>query len=76
MAQNVNSLSPEKAKVKFNFVSGIKEELKKVTWTEKKELQHSTKIVLGATLFFGLSTYIVDLMIKGMLDSLGRLING
>lgn len=72
MAQKITPLNSGKQKAsKLSFIAGVKEELKKVTWTEKKELQHCTKIVLGATLFFGLSVYVVDLMIRGVLDSLG-----
>ncbi|MDN3504620.1 MAG: preprotein translocase subunit SecE [Rhabdochlamydiaceae bacterium] len=74
MAQRITPMNHVKANSRKsgpNFVSGIKEEMKKVTWTEKKELQHCTKMVLGTTFFFGLGIYIVDLMIKGVLDSLG-----
>ena len=72
MTQKITPLNPPKPKFNgFSFIEGVKEELRKVTWTEKKELQHATKVVLGTTLFFGLSVYVVDLMIKGVLDSLG-----
>lgn len=73
MSQKITPLYSNKASGKqgLSFVAGIKDEMKKVSWTEKSELQHCTKIVLATTLFFGLGIYIVDLMIKGMLDSLG-----
>lgn len=61
------------SKVKGSFLASLKEELKKVTWTEKKELQHATKVVLATTFFFGLGVYLMDLMIKGVLDSLSQI---
>ncbi|MCF7852642.1 MAG: preprotein translocase subunit SecE [Simkaniaceae bacterium] len=72
MAQKITPLySAKPKKTSFAFIGGIKEEIKKITWTEKKELQYCTKIVLGTTFFFGLSVYVVDLMIRGVLHSLG-----
>jgi preprotein translocase subunit SecE len=65
--------TPKSVKTGPSFLASLKEELRKVSWTEKKELQHCTKIVLGTTFFFGLSVYIVDLMIRGVLDSLGQI---
>ena len=52
----------------FVYVQELKEELKKVTWTTKGELQFSTKMVVGATFLFGLGIYLADFFIKGSLD--------
>lgn len=57
----------------FSHVQELKEELKNVSWTAKGELQMSTKIVIGATFFFGLGIYLFDLVIKGVLDFIGIL---
>lgn len=58
----------EKKREFFAWVSGLKEELKKVSWTTKSELAFCTKIVLWSTLLFGLGIYLVDLSIKGALE--------
>jgi len=52
----------------FGFIQELKEELKKVSWTSKEALLFSTKVVIGATLLFGLGIYLFDLVIKGALD--------
>ncbi len=57
-----------KKKRLFNYIQELKEELKKVSWTTKDELNLSTKLVIGATFFFGIGIYLFDLVIKGCLD--------
>ncbi len=57
-----------KKKSGLKFFQELKEELKKVSWTTKDELQFSTKVVIGSIFLFGLGIYLVDLMIKGVLD--------
>ncbi len=59
----------EKKKLKdpFTFISELKEELKKVSWTTKAELISATKIVIISVFCFGIGIYIVDLVIKGIL---------
>ena len=58
-----------------SYLTELKEELKKVTWTTKAELVLCTKIVLYSTFFFGLGIYLVDLIIKGLLSLVGLLIH-
>jgi preprotein translocase subunit SecE len=57
-----------KKKRVFHYIQELKEELKKVSWTTKDELKLSTKVVIGATFFFGMGIYLFDLLIKGVLD--------
>ena len=52
------------------FVSDIKGELKRITWTPRDELWIYTKIVVATTVVMGLGIYIVDLCIQGVLSSL------
>jgi preprotein translocase subunit SecE len=54
----------------FTFISELKDEMKKVSWTSKKELVFSTKMVLLSMFVFGFSIYLVDLCIKGVLEML------
>lgn len=54
----------------FTYVQELKDELKKVSWTTLEELRFSTKMVVLATIFFGLGIYLVDFFIKGSLDSI------
>ncbi len=52
-----------------------KDELKRVSWTSKEELKLFTKVVVGTTFAFGLGIYFVDLVIKGTLHLIGRLVH-
>lgn len=61
------------------FIGEIKDELKKISWTSPAELKVYTQIVVGATFFFGMGIYILDLFIQGVLNGLAmaiRLIGG
>ncbi|MEZ5315646.1 MAG: preprotein translocase subunit SecE [Chlamydiales bacterium] len=49
------------------FCGEVKQELKKVDWTDKEELKKYTKIVLLSTFIFGMFVYFVDLLIQGFL---------
>lgn len=57
------------------FVTDIKSEIQKITWTSREELLVYTKIVVGATLVFGMSIYVLDLMIQGTLSGLHVLLS-
>jgi preprotein translocase SecE subunit len=52
----------------FMYIQEIKDELKKVSWTDKEELRFSTKMVVLTMLFFGIGIYLVDFFIKNSLD--------
>lgn len=58
-----------------SYISELKAELKKVTWTTKEELIFFTKIVVGSTFALGIGIYAVDLLIKGVLNGFGALIH-
>lgn len=71
--------SAMKRKSKVGFLQELKNELKKVSWTSREELTTCTKIVVGATLFFGVGIYVVDLLLRNLLQgihALSRLIMG
>lgn len=63
-----NKSSEKKRKDPLVFIGELKEELKKVTWTTKRELISCTKIVLISTFCFGIGIYVVDLAIKGTIE--------
>lgn len=52
------------------FVAEVKSEIGRVTWTSKEELLSYTKIVVLATLFFGMAIYFTDLFIQTVLNFL------
>lgn len=52
------------------WIEGIKQEIKTIHWTSPEELRNYTKIVVGATFFFGMGVYIVDLLIHSVLNFL------
>ncbi|MFZ0565152.1 MAG: preprotein translocase subunit SecE [Chlamydiales bacterium] len=56
------------------FVGEVKQELKKVEWTDKEELKSYTKIVLLSIFFFGMFVYFIDLIIQGVLGSFNLII--
>ncbi len=61
-------------KRKLSYFREVQSELKKVTWTSKEELIFNTKAVIIATVFFGLAIYVIDLAIRGVLDSVGHIV--
>lgn len=71
IASTESSLSSHKVK---DFVSDIKSEIYKVHWTSREELLAYTKIVIIATLTFGMAIYFVDMIIQTVLNGLSFLI--
>lgn len=57
----------------FSFFGEVKEELKKVSWTTKEELKLNTKVVVLATVFFGLVIYLMDFSIYSVLSLISKL---
>lgn len=53
-----------------DFVTDVKSEIQKITWTSREELVVYTKIVVGATFAFGMVIYLLDLLIQGTLGTL------
>lgn len=61
------------------WIEEIKHEIKTINWTTPSELRVYTQIVVGATFFFGMSVYLVDLVLHGalnMLTAISRLLVG
>lgn len=57
----------------------VRGEFKKIHWTSKADLIASTKLVLVATLVFGLMVYVADFIVRGGLEGLKavfRMISG
>ncbi|QVL55110.1 MAG: preprotein translocase subunit SecE [Simkaniaceae bacterium] len=74
VSQKIAELSVAKKKAKkANFLHNMKEEMKRVTWTTKDELRTCGKIVIGAIFFLGLGIYLVDLLIRLVLNGIGNL---
>lgn len=62
----------KKPKDPLSFISELKEELKKVSWTTKSELIAATKVVIVSMFGFGIGIYLVDLLIKGVLEGVKK----
>lgn len=61
------------------LVGEIKDEFNKISWTNPEELKTYTQIVVGATFFFGIGIYAIDLFIHSILNGLAlgiRFISG
>ncbi len=56
-----------------SFFKELKEEMKRVSWTTKQELYTCTKIVVTAIFSLGLGIYVIDLLIRLILNALGSL---
>ena len=74
-AQSSSSESTLSIKKVQNFVAAMKGEIQNVEWTNKNELITYTKIVVVATFLFGMSIYLLDLVIQGTLSGLNVLLN-
>jgi preprotein translocase subunit SecE len=66
-------VNKKKAK-KTSFFYNMKEEMKKVSWTTKDELRTCGRIVIGAIFFLGLGIYLVDLLIRLILNGISNLL--
>lgn len=77
MSAKVETLTPQidEKKSGRSYVRELKEELKKVTWTTRDELVLCTKIVVGSTFVFGISIYLADLVIKGVLNGFSAFVH-
>lgn len=69
-----NTQDVEIIQEKLSFLEDLKQEFKKISWPTKGEILQSTKVVIGSTFFLGFSVYLVDLFVKGVLDSTARII--
>jgi preprotein translocase subunit SecE len=57
----------------LNFISDIKAEFEKITWTNKTELLFLTKIVVASTFLFSFFIYLVDIFVKSSLTLIGNI---
>lgn len=58
------------SRVSLNFLGGIKEELKKVTWPTRQETIRLTMIVVSVSLIIGLYIGIIDILLARLLRML------
>lgn len=69
-----SSQSTWEGKNMVHFVGEVKQELKRVEWTNKDELKAYTKIVLVSIFLFGAGIYLIDLLIQGTLGGINLLL--
>ena len=75
VSQRITDLQSSGKKTKrVNFLHGMKEELKRVSWTTKAELRTLCKIVIGTIFALGLGIYLVDLIIRLAISGLGNIV--
>lgn len=70
----VEKQESKKKSVSSGYISELREEIKKITWTKKDELIKSTKAVLYVTVFAGLGIYCVDLGLRAVMSGLHHLV--
>lgn len=51
-----------------NYFKGVKSEMKKVAWPNKKELINYTGVVIGISAIVSIVVYLLDLGIHGVLN--------
>ncbi|MCH7772941.1 MAG: preprotein translocase subunit SecE [Bacteroidetes bacterium] len=54
----------------IKFFEDVVKEMKKVTWPTKPELMESTKVVIIACLILAVFTYVIDMLIKQVLQGI------
>ena len=63
----------------YRFYGDVRAELKKVTWSSKKEVYGTTVVVVLTVLFFGAYLFVVDLVLKNgvawVMRTLGSLLS-
>ena len=52
----------------FRFFGSVKQELKKIAWTNRKDLIAYTKVILASTFIVSFLIYLVDLCIQKSLQ--------
>lgn len=62
------------AKKNSSYLTDIKTEFSKITWTSKEELIFYTKLVVGATFISGIAVYLIDLSIRSVLGALETIV--
>jgi preprotein translocase SecE subunit len=72
-SDNKMEIFPVKQK-KESYFREIQRELKKISWTSKKELILSTKIVIISTFVFSIGIYFSDLIIRELFSSISNLV--
>lgn len=63
------------AKQMQQFVTDVKDEIQKITWTNREELIIYTQIVVVATFLFGMAIYLWDLIIQAALAGLHGIVS-
>jgi len=58
---NAVSWAPRKFKELREFLTEVRSELKKVTWPSRQEVQTTTVVVVGTTVFFGFYLWGLDI---------------
>ncbi|EPH97665.1 MULTISPECIES: preprotein translocase subunit SecE [unclassified Enterococcus] len=48
----------------MKFLKSVKEEMKKVSWSSKKQLRRDTLIVIETSIIFGVMFYVMDTAIQ------------
>lgn len=75
----LNAAQKAKTKVKKKtvgtFLSEMKEEMKKVSWTTRDELRSCTKIVVSSIFVFGIGIYLADILIRVFLDGIKTIVS-
>lgn len=71
---DLNAAKIKKVKRNGSFLRDMKGEMKRVSWTTKDELRTCGKIVIGSIFVLGIGIYLVDLVIRLVLDGIGNLV--
>ena len=70
------NVTKKKKGTKKHFIQEMKDQMKKVSWTTKEELYVCGRVVIGAIFTLGIGIYVIDLLIRSLLNEIGHLVIG
>lgn len=70
MAENTTRTSPR------DFLSEVVEQVRKVTWPDRAQLQSSTGIIVAFMLAMGLVIFAIDFGVRNILEAVSSLFAG
>lgn len=50
----------------MKFIKSVKDEMKQVTWSSKKQLRKDTLVVIETSIIFGLMFFVMDTAIQSL----------
>ena len=59
-----------------DFIEGVQDQMKKVTWPDWPQLQNSTFVIIVFVVVLAATIFVMDLVVTGVLDVVRSLVGG